>query len=417
MNKQALLRSLGGLLSAIPLAATASNGLFTHGDGIKAQGFGGVTVVAGEDTGAMASNPANLFQLGDRYDVGLDLLVADPAAEIEGNAAGPDERFPADGKHNYFVPQGGYARRLSPRLAAGFSMASAGLGPDYRRNPYARFGGDPSARIALAQSTIVNALAYEVVPGQVLGASLNLAYQMFELEGLSALSSASASPQHFSDQGTDGGFGLGFTLGWSGRLKPWLTAGAAYRSKTWTERMKRYEGLIPDRGRLETPAMYSAGIALTPAPRWTLGIEAQRVEYASEIAFGNDLGELEQGHLFGSEDGPSFGWRDQNIYKLGIAYQASPSIRLRAGYCRATQLIPPSSTFLSILGPATTKNHYSLGASLMRGGWELSAYSALGERRRIQGQDSIPASLGGGEANLDFKMMGFGLALGRRFGD
>jgi len=417
MNKRTLLGGVGGLLATLPFSATATYGLFTHGEGLRALGQGGVSVVAGEDAGSIASNPANLFGLGNRYDVGIDLLIADANSAITGNAAGPDQRYKADGKRNYFVPQGGLALRLSERLAAGFSIASAGLGPDYPDNPYQRFGADPSVRIALAQSTLVNALAYELAPGQVIGASLNLAYQLFELDGLEALSSASQSPQRFSDQDTDDAFGLGVTVGISSSVTPWLAAGAAYRSKTWTGRMHRYEGLIPDRGRLETPAMYAAGIALTPASGWKIAVEAQRVEYASEVAFRNDLAPLEQGHLFGSADGPGFGWRDQNIYKLGITYRASPAVTLRVGYSYATQLIPPDSTFLCILAPATSQQHYTAGASYLRDGWELNAYGAIAERSRIGGGGSIPAAFGGGEADLEFKMIGVGLSLGRRFGE
>lgn len=209
---------------------------------------------------------------------------------------------------------------------------------------------------------------------------------------------------------------MGYTLGWHARFSPQFTAGAAYRSKTWTGRHKEYEGLLPESGRLELPAYYGLALAYMPHAAWTLGLEYQRYEHASEKAFGNPISRLFEGNPLGSKNGPGFGHNDQNVYKFGAAWQATPTLKLRAGYIRASQIIQPSETLLDILGPVTATTHVTGGFTYDRRGWELSGYGFHSADQEVQGQNSIPeVPLGGGEVNISFEGYGFGFSVGRKF--
>jgi long-chain fatty acid transport protein len=413
-------RQAGGaalLLLCAPSGAHASYGIFAHGTGIESLGMGGLSFIAVSESYTAPTNPARLHQIGNRYDIGLDWLFVTGGGTIRDNAAGPDERFYSHGRRHFYVPQAGMIRRINDRLTLGIAGFSAGVGSDYKGSPYVRFGGDERAGLLLSQSGIATALSWQVLPEQALGLSLNLAYQLYEAKGLDVFSTNSQNPGRFSDQGKGEAFGIGYTLGWSGQLLPWLEGALSYRSKTYSERTKRYEGLLPNRGLLETPAIWGGALAVVPAPGWVIAVEGQRIEYASEAAYGNSIRQLtEQGIPFGAENGPGFGWRDQNIWKIGVSYQATPKLVLRTGASYGTELIPRSETFLSMLAAGIGRKHYTFGATYDIGGWELSGYYAFMVDERVHGVDSIPDAFGGGEADLRFRLHPFGISFGRRFG-
>jgi len=401
----------------IPVSASAALGPYVHGYGIKSLGFGGIGIGLGEETTALVANPAHAFSLGNRYDIGLDLFAPVIRGSFVGNAAGPDEKVKSTSNALVFIPQGGYSRRLTDQLGLGLTVSSAGLGPDYKnRNPYRRFGGSPNASLTLTQVGLLTALAYEVAPAQSIGVSLNLVYQMLEVKGVQPFAAASRTPNRVSNQGTDGRAGTSLAIGWKGQLLPGLAAAATYNSKTFTERHQKYEGLIPNGGKLELPSRMGVGLVLSPQPQWTVALDAQRFYYHPQRATGNGIAQLAAGNPLGSKDGPGFGLRNQNVYKLGVAWEANPKLTLRAGYIYATQMVRPTDTLFSFLAPTTTRQHYTAGATYLLGNWEMSGYAALAEKEGVDGQNSIPPSLGGGEANLSNQFYAVGLSFGRRFG-
>ncbi|MDB5977657.1 MAG: hypothetical protein JWR07_4417 [Nevskia sp.] len=412
-----------GLSLLVPFQAGATLGVFEHGSGIKSLGEGGISYVAGEETTAIAANPALAAGMGKRFDLGIDLLSPDARSSIVGNSLGPDQTYDSDAHHFYPIPQGGVTVPLSARLTGGVSIYAGGLGPDYTNSPYARFspgsngGQQQSASLTLKITGISLVLANAVTPGQSLGLALNIQREVLNAKGLQAFDAFSESPNNVSDVGKHGAFGGSFTTGWTGAITPWMSAGVSYRSKSWSQRIKQYRGLLPDEGLLELPAIYGAAVAFTPLPSVEIALEFQRADYGSRNAFGNGIEQLGQGKLLGSPDGPGFGWTDQNAYKLGLSYQATQSLRLRAGYIYNTLNFTPSETLFNVLAPATVKNHYTVGATwafLAR--YELSGYAGLATRHQISGHNSIPPALGGGEANVSNELFMVGLSLGKRFG-
>ncbi len=409
--------AMSGLTLALmaPLSTQAAYGIFTHGQGIESQGMGGIAYTSIGETYVAFSNPALLQRLGDRLDVGIDYIWVSGTAGIDNSPAGPDDRFKADRVRHYPIPQIGYSKRLSPTVTVGVSAFSAGLGTDFTRSPYQRFGSEPRVSLGLVQSGIAIAGAYEPVPGQLIGFSVNPAYQVLEAKGLQVFAAASEAPDRFSDTGHGDAFGVSVTWGWHGELTSWLQGALSYRTRTFTERTDRYAGLLPDQGRLQTPAVWGGGLSFTPHAKWVIAIEGQRVEYASEVGYGNSIARLEAGAQFGSDNGPGFGWNDQNIYKLGVAWQATPSLRLMAGGSHGTRLIPAEEMFLSMLAPGTLRKHYTAGFRYAFERWQVTGYSAYSPAQFQLGVDSIPDAFGGGDASARTKMHMFGVSLGRNF--
>ena len=396
--------------------AGASVGIFGHGDGMQSMGMGGVSYsLAGEAT-ALAGNPAHALSLGTRLDVGLEVLTPLARVNIVGNALGADSEHESSGKRFYAIPQGGFTLPLTERLSFGFSLLSAGLGPNYRNSPYARFNSAPNADILLASAGTISALAFQLTPEHAVGVGLNLGYQTLEVNGLQFLMQVSEQPDRVTDQGTDGSFSVGLTVGWVGRIAPDLTGGLGYRSKAWTQKHDDYAGLIPDAGRLELPAVFGGGVTYTGLPTLTLSAEAQRYLYEAERGFGNPVGKLADGNALGSTDGPSFGFKNQNVFKFGVAWEAHQQLTLRAGLVLASQMIRSSDTLFAGLGPASATDLYSLGSTFKADRWSLTSLLWYNPRDGVQGRGSIPEAFGGGEANTSNELLGFGLSFGWEFG-
>jgi long-chain fatty acid transport protein len=403
------------LAMAVCANAEAGYGAYLHGYGSQSSGIGGVGFSVAQDTTPLAANPALAMVLGDRWDVGLELDQADASLDIHGNLLGRAENYKSRAR-NFFIPQAGFSHRLSERWATGMTGFVAGFGADYPKSPYERFGGDPRVTLNLGQVGLSGVLAYALTPEQLLGFSLNLSYQSLNVEGLDAFAIASDAPDHVTNQGNDDGLGVGFTVGWHGALTDWLAAGLSYRSKTWSQRFKDYSGLLPQQGLLELPATYGGGVALTPFPRLTLVAEFQRTLYSQQRATGNGLEQLRTGEPLGSDDGPGFGWRDQDIYKFGIGYHASPRWLLRAGTSYGSAVIPPTETLLAALAPNPARRHFTLGATYLWGReWELTG--ALGKSIRCEqrGDNSIPLLFGGGEADVEIRAYTVNLSVGHRW--
>lgn len=400
-------------------SADATLGIFEHGNGIVSMGMGGISYSFAAETTALGGNPAHALSLGDRYDVGIDVFHASAGSTIRDNALAPDRREKSDGRALYMIPQGGISKRLSPDWGLGVTVLSAGLGPDYDGSPYARFGGNPNrVSMGLASSSIVTALAYRLTDDVALGASLNTGYQVLEVKGLEFLANdaTSVSPDHVTNQGKDGVFTFGASVGFIYRITSWLTAGAAYRSKNYNAQHDEYRGLVARGGKLELPAIYGGGFTLRPLPRFTVAIEAQRYNYRDEASFRNGLDKFEQGERLGGSDGPGFGFNDQNAYKLGVAYDVTPKLILRGGFTYGNAIVTKENTLFAALGCLPTKEQYSLGATYVWHDWEIAGFGHFTPRKKVRGENSIPDAFGGGEADIDDVVYAGGFSLGRRFG-
>lgn len=402
--------------------AVASLGPYEHGNGIKAAGAGGVSYVAAEETTALSANPAHAASLGNRYDIGVDVLTFYPEGHIQGNALGADDRFHSDGRRYYPLPQGGLNRELSERWSAGMTLLLAGVGPDYTESPYARFGGASRASLQLGSASLATALAYKIDPDQQIGVGIILGYQTLSVTGLEFLGSTdpqfqvSESPEAVTNQGKEGGCSVAWSAGWTRKLLPSTRVGIAYRSKSWTEKLDAYRGLLPDGGSLDLPAVWGAALSHDVSSNLRVAVEWQRFEYAGERAFGNRLATLNDGNLLGSRNGPGFGLRNQQAWKLGLSWQATPDWRLRAGYVDANQAVRETDSLFPMLAPVTLTTHYTGGATYQRRGWEWSVYGTY-QPRQATGQDgSIPAAFGGGRAVVSNEGYGLGFSIGRALG-
>lgn len=365
------LKKLAGILAIAALAApgiaSATNGYFAHGYGMKAKGMAGVGIALPQDALAAATNPAGMVWVGNRIDFGADLFKPVRSAQIGG------ADFDGNGDSIFLIPEFGYNLMLGSNSSVGVSVyGNGGMNTNYEdlnaRTGNAVFGSGPLG-VDLIQLFIAPTYAVKVTPDHSFGVSLILAYQRFKAEGIQNFAGLSSNGAALSNNGHDNSTGYGLKFGWTGKVTPDVTLGATYQTETKMSRFDKYAGLFAEQGDFDIPATFGFGIAVKANPKTTIAADVQRINYSKIAAIANSGANP---FPLGSNNGPGFGWRDMTILKLGMDYQYDQNLLLRGGVSTTKQPIPDNETFFNVLAPATPENHLTLGAT-----WTLADKSEL----------------------------------------
>ncbi len=405
---------LGALLFAA-FSAHATNGYLAYGYGMRTKGMAGAGIAYAQDSLAIATNPAGLAGVADGLELGVDIFVPRRGSTI--HQGGDSVRYAGNDTRLFIIPEFGYSRHVSERLALGLALyGNGGMNADYGTNPYGRFGATGRLRMDLAQAFLAPGVAFKVTGSQSIGLAVNLAYQRFEMRGTDLFSGFSVAPGEVSGRGHDDSIGWGVRLGWTGEIGDRLRLGATWQSKTWMSRFDDYRGLFEGAGRFDVPENYGLGIALRATDRFTIALDWQKILYSEVDSVGNSSALLFAGIPLGGDGGPGFGWRDVKVWKLGASYALSDSLTARAGVSGNSQPIPAQETFINIIAPGVVRTHLTLGATWKHG--ERNAINVAymhAFRETVNGAGSIPPAFGGGEVDNWLSENSLGVSWSRRF--
>lgn len=405
-----------GLL--LPRAATALDGFFQNGYGVKTQGMGGAGIAFPQEALSIVGNPAAASILGNTAEFDVVFLRPSRSATIRGNALGPDAEYSANGLRRFAVPEMALIHQLGPKWAAGIAMyGNGGLNTKYGVNPFGRFGATRTAGVNLGQILISPTIAYRITPNHSIGVSVNLLYETFSAYGIQAFGVFSQNPGSLSDRNSDYAFGAGVRLGYLGRLTSWLQIGAMWQSKTMAGSFNRYKGLFANGGNLDLPASYGAGVDVTPLAGVDIAVDVTRIDYHGVAAIGDSFDTIYHGNQLGATDGPGFGWKNCTAIKVGINWHATERLQLRVGYNHSGATVPNYETFPNILSPNTTEHQYTAGASwAISPKWEISVTGLYAPAVILYGAPgAIPASFGGGTVDLKSRLLAFAGGASYRF--
>ena len=96
-------------------------------------------------------------------DFGLDWFSPNRRSDIVGNGFGLTGSYDGSGTKDYFIPEFGFSRSVSPNLALGVVVyGNGGMNTTYNRSPFTAFGGTSPQPIP-ANQTFFNILAPGVV--------------------------------------------------------------------------------------------------------------------------------------------------------------------------------------------------------------------------------------------------------------
>jgi long-chain fatty acid transport protein len=425
LKRIAALIALAG--AAVP--AMATNGYFSEGYGMKANGMAGVGIALPQDSLAAATNPAGIVDVGSRLDVGLNWFKPNRSADISGNAFGFgafNGSWNGDGQSNFLIPELGYNRMLGRDMAVGVAIyGNGGMNTHYDTSPFATgglgaLGGRSPAGVNLEQLFVAPTFAMRINQNNSLGVSLVYAYQRFGATGLQAFTANPAwsiDSTSITNRGYSHSTGWGLRFGWDGKITDNVTLGATYATKMRMGKFKEYQGLFADQGAFDIPENYGVGIAIKATPQLTVAADIQQINYGGVKAVANTIDCFFAGTCqLGASNGPGFGWRDMTVYKLGVSYDYTKDLTLRAGISTNRQPIPANQTFFNILAPGVVENHLTLGATWnMSNGSELTVGYMHAFNNKVSGSGSIGAGFGGGEANIQMNQDSLGVAYGIKF--
>jgi long-chain fatty acid transport protein len=432
MNRsQTVLRLLPIAAACLAGPALATNGYFPHGYGMKPKGMGGASTAMAEDSLGGATNPAAMVWAGSRLDVGLDVFMPKRDAERTGAGFAPINGKVESDKTSFFIPEFGYNQMVRSDLSLGVSVyGNGGMNTTYPQGsfqcptgpttvaPANMLCGSGTLGVDLAQLIIAPTVAYKINSEHAVGASLLLGYQRFKIDGAQAFSGLSSSPANVTNNGYDSSTGIGLRLGYQGHITDSLTIGAAYAPKMNMGRFDKYSGLFTGNGDFDIPEHYSVGVAFSPTPAWTVALDIGRIKYSGVPAVGNPSSN--QAPL-GADNGPGFGWKDVDVFKLGVVWRMSDAWTLRAGYNRGDNPITAADVTFNILAPGVIKTHYTAGFTYaLAKDSELTGFVMVAPRQTVTGPSMFnsPAFFGpggGGNETIGMKQSSFGLAWGRKF--
>ena len=411
-------------------SASATNGYFPHGYGMKAKGMGGASIALAQDSFGGANNPASMVWAGSRLDIGLDWFSPVRSAERSSAGFATLNGKVDSGRENFAIPELGYNHMISGDLSLGVSVyGNGGMNTTY---PQGNFdcGGGPANMLCgsgelgvdLMQLIVAPTLAYKLNAQHSVGASLLLGYQRFKASGLQAFDNApgfppfTSSPGNVTNRGYDNATGAGLRVGYLGRLSDAVAIGASYSSKVNMSKFKKYSGLFAEGGDFDIPSNYYVGVALMPNAAWTLALDVGRINYSGVAAVGNSS--MVAAPL-GADNGPGFGWKDVKMVKVGVAWRPNDTWTIRAGYNRCDSPISSADVTFNILAPGVMTDHYTAGFT-----WALDKDSELtgalmtAPRRSVGGPSLFNGVMGAGAAGnetISMRQTSLGIAWSKKF--
>ncbi len=285
-----------------------------------------------------------------------------------------------NGGMNTNYPQGPFSARPGPSRSAPANML-CGNGP---------------LGIDLMQLIVAPTLAYKLNDKNSIGVSLLVGYQQFKAYGLQAFDNPyfSSAPGSVTNNGYSRSHGVGIRVGYMGRFSDQFSVGVSLAPKMSMSRFDEYKGLFADGGKFDIPAHYAAGIAYTPIPAITLALDFERILYSGVASVANSSSVQAQ---LGASDGPGFGWKDINVVKLGLQWQATPALTLRAGYNRGGNPIGSADVTFNILAPGVITDHYTAGLTwAVTANDEISAALMYAPKQSVTGSSLFNGVMGPG---------------------
>lgn len=437
--KKTLLATACTAVLAVPLTAQATNGYFAHGYGIKAKGMAGAGIAMPQDAIAAATNPAGMFKMGNRIDVGLEIFRPDRSVYTAwpNVGAGPERWVEGNEDATFFIPEFGYNRKINDTMTLGVSVfGNGGMNSSYTEGIFATDGSKTG--VDLAQLFISPTFAMKLDEQNTVGVALNLAYQRFKATGISMFCgfTPGGSPAGggtgcndgnagLTEQGYDTSTGAGIRLGWLGTFDA-VTVGATYQTKTRMSEFDKYNQLFAENGDFDIPANFGVGISFKANPATTVALDITRIQYSGVASISNpNTGFIDSttppgtGAALGDANGPGFGWEDMTVIKLGVSYQYSSNLVMRAGWNHGGQPIPAGETLFNVLAPATVEDHLTLGATwTLANGAELSGYYMHAFEKDVNGSSpgtGAGAMQNAGHSKLRMSQNAVGIAYGWAF--
>ena len=367
-------------IAALSLSpAQATEGYFSHGYGAVNKSMAGAGVATGFDAMSQATNPAALTLVEPQFTADLSIFSPLRSYEVAGAASGcPFPCFPLaegsfDSTRNYFfIPSMAGSYDIDDVSNFGWAFyGNGGMNTTWTDPGGPFFGGKTG--VDLMQAFLQFTYAREIGSNISIGISPILAVQRFKAQGLGQFAVFSLDPNNLTENGYDISYGGGAKIGAQAELGSGFRVGASYQTRMLMTEFDKYAGLFAEQGDFDIPPALQAGVSFEPTPSVTIALDYKRIFYSDIAAVSNPFSNMiVNGEPLGADDGAGFGWEDINAYKLGVQFEVSPTIAVRAGFAYNDNPIPDSEVVFNILAPGVVKQHYTAGMT-----WKVSPNHAI----------------------------------------
>jgi len=410
-----------GTLVSLCLHSSPVEAIFAS---VKSTGMAATCISYPIDTLAGAYNPAGMTDVGDRFDLEGGYVRDNGHAHVKGNALGSLVNGKFDGMQNENAFPFGFGLNKTWVINCDWEIATGIIlyNRNYQKTTYKKpmllLGGPRGTKPGLEylNETVSPIIAIKWCDSHSIGVSLNYQLERLKVNGLQGFIPTSTSPGNVTNRGYDYSSGWGVTIGYHGQITDSLAIGLTYQPKTSMNRMKKYKGFLAGHGELDIPQKIGAGISYRFIPCFIVAFDVEHIQWSDVKALHNPF--LHDGHIapLGSNNGPGFGFSNQWYYRFGAEWQIDDSWTIRAGYRFANTPVRKTQTAVNVLSLDMVESFATIGAT-----WnatecnELSFVFAYGFENNVKGKNSIPASLGGGNVDLEEQKIAVGLAWGLKF--
>jgi long-chain fatty acid transport protein len=401
----------------------ATNGYQLIGVGSYQKSLGGAVTANPGSAMTAITNPAGMIRIGKRADFSMEGFMPDRSTDF--SALGGDG-IDSDADL-YGVPAIGWTAPAAGRedlYFGGGMYGTSGLGVDYAETLMmpagASFTGndlywDGYSNIAFWQ--MAPTLAWDMSDRLSLGAAVNIDYQQVSFSQR-IRDDVTGALFNFDLSRSANAFGFGLSLGLLYDVSDAVTVGVAYKSKQHFSDLEYnlragdidttlVGGPVYPGGRysldLDFPQQASIGIAFRPGERWTIAGDLKWIEWSDTMDKLSVQGP--DGFAFAMDPG----WDDQLVYALGVSFQVSDRLALRAGFNYAESPIDEAAAANNLILPGIVEDHYTFGLEYRFEHWDLGFHYMYAPENIVTASSGFPGT------TISLEEQSIGVNLGYRW--
>jgi long-chain fatty acid transport protein len=397
-----LLRALviAGLVA--PSLASATDGYFSNGYGMKSNGMGGAAVAVALEPFGGAVNPGAMSFLDSQWQLGVSWFSPDRSASRTGSQAGIDGSVDS-GSKNFFIPEFGINWKFRPDVALGVTVyGNGGMNTDYpggqipaasacgqfrggQGAPYNLLCGSGSLGVDLMQLIIAPYASWQFTKGHSVGIAPLIGYQRFQAEGLQAFDNPafSSAPGSVTNNGYSDAWGAGVRIGYMGQFTEQFAVGVSYATKISMGDFEGYKGLFAQQGGFDIPSNFTVGVAFRPVKPLLIALDFQRIFYDDAPSVNNPSSWVgycppppmsvgARQYCLGGDSGAGFGWQNVDVWKIGVQWDVNDRWAIRGGFNHTDNPIQSQDVTFNILAPGVVQDQWHAGAT-----WKIDAKSEI----------------------------------------
>ncbi|PLX37594.1 MAG: hydrocarbon degradation protein [Hyphomicrobiales bacterium] len=427
------------LLGLSAVSAHATEGYFQNGYGARAKALAGAGVADSRDATAPAINPAGLAGVSTQINAAFTLFS--PRREFTGSSALPAPfsygftplGTTKSGREWHLIPNFAFAYQLDEDSSVGLMViGNGGMNTSWAATPRTLVNGPcplgtfGSGTYCMGESGVdlmqmmVGATYARRMGALSFGITPMFAMQRFRAQGLQAFAAASLDPGDLLNDPYDYSYGGGLRAGIEIDVTDRLRLGFAGQTQMWMTKFDKYSGLFANGGKFDIPANITVGAAFDVSKEFRVMVDYKHIFYGSVDAISNPstniltCGIVGTSTCLGGSNGAGFGWDDVDIFKIGVEWDATPDLTLRAGYSYNTNPIDPRDVMFNILAPGVVQHHITGGLEYdLNENHSIELAGSYVPETKVSGAE-LPG-FGNPAHNVDIAMHQFELTVGYKY--